>query len=153
VRDRGRQVALRDGAATLTSDAAAIELLDGYGNVLAAVAVVAAEAPRAWYGRPTTWGIAGSTALVLGAASLYVAVDARSQLHSLAASSAASTAYYDDSAAPLQQRFDRANVAGTVLIGAAAVAGVVAAVLWIRKPQRPLAAHVSAGSVAWSLAF
>jgi hypothetical protein len=158
VRDGDRRVALQRGAATLgRSDATAIDLIDGYGNALGTVAVTDAPARRhAWYGRPATWGIAGGAALLLGAASLYVAVDARDQLRTLAAASAVSSAYYDDSAAPsLQQRFDRANVAGTLLVGSALVAGAAAVALWLRAPDAPPRAHVTVGGTAagWSVAF
>jgi hypothetical protein len=158
VRDGDRRVALQGGAAALgRSIAATLDVIDGYGNALATVAVTdAPTAHRAWYGRPVTWGIAGGAALVLGAVSLYVAVDARDQLQSLAATSAASSAYYDDSGAPaLQQRFDRASAAGTLLVGGALVAGVAAAVLWIRGPDAPPRSHITVGgtTAGWSVAF
>lgn len=156
IRAGDERAPLEHGRATLP-DAARVELLDRYGNVLVQLdverALPAGPVPPA--GEPplvarwTTWGIVAGGLAAIGGGALWIAVDARSQIDTLDTNS--SSHEFTDAEA-LETRFDRAQWTSRIAFGGAIGAVVVAAILYARGSGAPAAPHADA-PLAWSIEF
>jgi hypothetical protein len=161
-RGGGETVAISHQHATLPA-AEHVELLDRYANELAVVvpdpslpqqpAPLPAAPHHTLAGRWSTWAIATGALAAVGAGSLWVAVDARSQLRDLDAHS--TTHEFHDTLA-LQSRFDRAQWAARFSLAGAAVTAAVATTLWLRtrgEGQLTVGGGPQGGSVSWEVPF
>lgn len=151
----GHRVTVDAGATTLPDGPGAVELLDRSGNVLVAIEPAgpppAAVAPRIvatpatpWPERWTTWAIVAGGLGVVGGGAMWVALDARSSLQTLDASSAGHE--YAEARA-LQDRFDRGQWVARFAFGGAAIAAVASGILWTRRIA--VVPTADGGAVAW----
>ena len=133
-----------------TPIAGTLELLDRYGNVLA---VAEPQIPitampritRQWYELPAPWAITAGSFAVIAGGSLWVAIDARSQIGDLNRTSA-SHEFLDTR--PLQQRFDRANLVTDVALGGAIITAAMTTVLWLHG-EREVTVTPTGAAIAW----
>jgi len=173
------RVAFHDGAALVpVADAGEVrelELLDRYGNRLAAVGVhpAPADAPqpaapptpppparsasRAWYAHPVTWAVTTGVLAAAGGGALWIALDARNDINFIRQNSA--NEQYSTVAPELlsrYQRLDRAQLAEGIAFGAAGAAALVGTTLWLHDRREPaVAVSVAPGGarVAWRARF
>jgi hypothetical protein len=124
-------------------------LLDRHGNVLAVLAVdsfIATHTRQPFVARASTWAGVSTGLLLISGGAIWVALAARSSLRDL---NGDSPNHQFSEARDLERRFDRAQWAARITLGASAAAAIASVVLWRRTEHVVISPSSSGTTVSW----